>query len=198
MAVCVSFNGSNTAAREKPANRSTSAPAAAIDCTSTSVSMPYETPMMTCVTSAPRKLLVLSNSWGSLMCGAAASASVAASPAFTMVGIMRVLNGGATKSHAAARTSASAKAVIASGSNATFIASRLQEMRNHREEVVGEADPLRQHPVAGDDDHERDARELRDERQRLFLELGRRLQYANEQADCERDTEDRCGKLRRE
>ena len=35
------------------------------------------------------------------MCGAAASASAAATPAFTDIGIMRVLNGGDTNSHAA-------------------------------------------------------------------------------------------------
>ena len=43
---------------------------------------------------------VSSGSAGFAMCGAAASASAAATPAFTVVGIMRVLNGGDTNSHA--------------------------------------------------------------------------------------------------
>ena len=47
---------------------------------------------------------------------AAASASAAAMPTFTVVGIMRVLNGGETNSHADARTSASTNAVITTGS----------------------------------------------------------------------------------
>ena len=60
---------------------------------------------------------------GPAMCGAAASASDAAMPAFTETGIMRVLNGGDTKSHAAARTNASANAVSSTGSKANVMRS---------------------------------------------------------------------------
>ena len=58
---------------------------------------------------------------GLWMCGTAASASEAAMPAFTVVGIMRVLNGGDVNNHAVARTSARTNAVIAIGSIGTVI-----------------------------------------------------------------------------
>ena len=52
---------------------------------------------------------------GLVMWCAAASASEAATPAFTVVGIIRVLNGGAMNSHADACTSARTNAVTTTG-----------------------------------------------------------------------------------
>ena len=52
---------------------------------------------------------------GLVMWWAAASASAAATPAFTVTGIIRVLNGGEMNSHAAARTSARTNAVTTTG-----------------------------------------------------------------------------------
>jgi hypothetical protein len=63
---------------------------------------------------------------------------------------------------------------------------------------LGEADDLGEHPVAGDDDHQRHARQLRHERQRLLLDLRRRLDQADEQADRERHAEHGRRELRRE
>ena len=55
-----------------------------------------------------------------------------------------------------------------------------------------------EHPVAGEQDHERDAGELRHERQRLLLDLRRRLQQPDHETDRQRDAEDRRRELRRE
>ena len=57
--------------------------------------MPSVNPIIAWVTSAPRNVPVSTVGVRAVLtCGAAASASAAAMPAFTVVGIMRVLNGG--------------------------------------------------------------------------------------------------------
>src|SRR5689334_17928539 len=105
---------------------------------------------------------VSSDRFGSLRWGAIASARAAEMPAFTAVGIIRLLNGGAVKIHAVARTIARKNAVMTTGSNWMFTSAsglvsrrkqqrlRLQQLRDHVEQVVGEADDLAEHPVPCD------------------------------------------------
>src|SRR3954449_7639861 len=105
------------------------------------------------------------------ICGTAASASAAARPAFTVTGIARVLKGGAITMNTEARTSASMKAEMATASIGMVIvrAQLADQCRNHVEQVLGERDGLSQHPTASEHDDERDADELRHERERLLL-----------------------------
>src|SRR5690242_10411358 len=161
-----------------------SEPAVVIALTRMSVSIPSATPTKACVTSAPMNGAASSDRCGSEMCGATASASAAARPAFTGVGITRVLNGGDTNSHAVARTSARKNAVTTTGSK-RMVTSLLEQRRDHVEQAAGEADHLAEHPVSRDDEDERDARELRYERERLLLHLRRRLEQADRETDRE-------------
>ena len=77
--------------------------------------MPSVNPTIACTSSDARKGPVSVGIAGFVMWWAAASASAAATPAFTVLGIMFVLNGGATNSHADARTSARMNAVTRTG-----------------------------------------------------------------------------------
>src|SRR5581483_3445246 len=171
---------------------STSEPAACTAANSSIVTKPSPRPTRTCVSSAPMNPPVSSGTDALVTPGAAASASAAANPNFTRPGMPRVLNGGATNTHAVARTSPSTNAVTWTGSivNVT-VTSTADELGQLVEELDRERDELVQHPAPGDDEHDRDAGELRHERQRDLLHLRRRLDQRDEQTEAHRDEQDR-------
>src|SRR6478609_8415309 len=108
----------------------------------------------------------------------------------------RVLNGGVIRTKAAVRVTARRKAAaswlptascrplascrpVASRSPTASCgpvigASRLEQGRDQREQVVGEALERPQRPSAGEDEDERGREELGQERERGLLHLGRR------------------------
>src|SRR5690242_6672382 len=98
------------------------------------LSSPSAKPTNAWLMSAMMKPVVSSvTALGTAMCGAAHTASDAAMPTFTTVGIMRVLNGGDTNSQAEARTNASENATRIAGStvNVTNASRSLDQVRDH-------------------------------------------------------------------
>src|SRR5579864_6625365 len=141
--------------------------------------MPNVNPTSACTTSDVMNAPVSFGRTGLVMWCAAASARDAATPTFTVVGIMRVLNGGAMNNQADARTRARTNAVtttvligIVMGSpSSDRELSALQQLRNHVEQRVGERNGLSEHPVSGEQDHDGDTRQFGHERECLFLDL---------------------------
>src|SRR3954453_7475066 len=134
-----------------------------------------------------------------LMCGNTTTASAMASAPFTAAGMAAELNGGAMITNPLARTVASSSAArVAEGTWRSTAASALAEQpRQLVEQLVGEGDQLREHPVAGHQQRDRDRDHLRHEGQRLFLDLGRRLEQRDHETDQQRGQQDRSGHLRR-
>src|SRR4051794_32442517 len=113
-----------------------------------------------------------------LMCGNTTTASAMASAPLTAAGMPGELNGGARITNPLARTVASSSAArVAEGTWRSTAASALAEQpRQLVEQLVGEGDQLREHPVAGHQQRDRDRDHLRHEGHCLSLNLGRRLE----------------------
>src|SRR3954453_4723174 len=133
-----------------------------------------------------------------LMCGKTTRARAMASAPLTATGMPAVLKGGARITNPLARTVASSSAArVAEGTWRSTAASALAEQpRQLVEQLVGEGDQLREHPVAGHQQRDRDRDHLRHEGQRLFLDLGRRLEQRDHEADQQGRQQDRGGDLR--
>src|SRR3954471_16578097 len=132
-----------------------------------------------------------------LMCGNKTTASAMASAPLTAAGMPGELNGGARITNPLARPVASSSAAgVAEGTWRSTAASALAEQpRQLVEQLVGEGDQLREHPVAGHQQRDRDRDHLRHEGQRLFLDLRGRLEQRDHEPDQQRGEQDRGGDL---
>src|SRR5262245_31270421 len=170
---------------------------------------PSATPMMICwiVTITPPT----ENTVMSVGCGTSGATRYATAPASTRrmrAGMKSAPNAGATMKHAPMRTNGqnnwlihpsswACVTVIIGGLRRRRERSSVDEHRDAFEQLARVADEQPQHPGAGD--HERDRRgdELRDERQRHFIDLSCGLKGADHESGHERDEQQRRGQHQR-
>src|SRR3954447_14208277 len=141
--------------------------------------------MTTSVTAATaRNPAVGSGSVGAIWVDSSTDRARANAP-LTGAGIVRELNGGAisTKPVARAVPSRSAASVTAGTERSIAASGPVEQRRQLIEQALGEADQLGEHPVARDQQRDRDGDDLRDEGEGLLLDLGRRLEQRDEEAD---------------
>src|SRR3954451_9710112 len=172
-------------------------PASCTAVNSTWTMNPSAAPMIASVTAVTiRKPAVIDGSVPE-MCGKTTSDRARASAPLTALGMPLELNGGASAMNPVARTVASSSAAsVAEGTCRSTAASALAEQPRQRlEQLVGEGDQLREHPVAGHQQRDRDRDHLRHEGQRLFLDLGRRLEQRDHEPDQQGGEQDRGGDL---
>src|SRR3954465_8477916 len=112
------------------------------------------------------------------------TARASASAALTGDGMALLLNGGAKRTKPVPRAvpSSSAASVAEATCSCMPASDPAQQVRQHLEQLMGEADQLRQHPVPGDQQRDRDRDHLGHERERGFLDLGGRLEQRDEEA----------------
>src|SRR3954470_12399694 len=96
------------------------------------------------------------------------TASASASAPLTTIGMPLVLNGGANSTKPVPRAVASSSAASVADATCRCMAASdpAQQVRQHVEQRVREADELGEHPVAGDQQRHRYRDHLRHERQR--------------------------------
>ena len=150
---------------EKPANRSTNWPAAWSTLKSSSVNMPSVNPTMAWTTSDVRNTPGVVGSAGFVMWLRRPGRATAATPALIVFGIIRVLKA-ADERPRRARTERQDERghhhgvdrnrhVVTHPEVVTACSSVRDQLRNHVEQRVGERDRLAEHPVAGEQDDER-------------------------------------------
>src|SRR3954470_11079087 len=152
---------------------------------STWTTKPSAAPMTTSVTAATaRNPAVGSGSDGAIWVGSNTDRARANVP-FPGAGTVRELNGGAnsTKPVARAVPSRSAASVTAGTERSIAASGPVEQRRQLIEQALGEADQLGEHPVARDQQRDRDGDDLRDEGEGLLLDLGRCLEQRDEEAD---------------
>src|SRR4051794_12514571 len=199
--VWVSISGSSAMEELKPPTMSTRSPAACTAPMATSTKNPSASPVTSCT--SRRSTRSHDASGGADACTAEVSgrASASASATRACIGTARVLKGGVTRTEAAVRATASTKAASSCSPTASCSpvtpASRVDQRRDEREEVVGEPLERAQRPGARQYEHERGHEQLRQERQGRLLHLRRGLHDRQRQPDHERRHEHRPGDLRR-
>src|SRR4051795_10672414 len=133
---------------------------------STWTTKPSAAPMTASVTAVTiRKPAVIAGSVPE-MCGKTTSERARARAPLTAFGMLLLLNGGASAMKPVARTVASSSAArVAEGTCRSTAASALAEQPRQRpEQLVGEGDQLREHPVAGHQQRDGHRDHLRHER----------------------------------
>src|SRR3978361_1073709 len=146
---------------------------------------PRATPMSASVIAVTIRNPAVIGGRSPLMCGKTTTASANASAPLTATGMADELNGGAMITNPLARTMPSSRAArVAEGTWRSTAASALAEQPGqHLEQLMRERDQLREHPVARHQQRDADGDHLRDEGQRLFLDLGRRLEQRDHEPD---------------
>src|SRR5215213_7922180 len=154
--------------------------------------------MITSVTAATtRNPAVGSGSEGAIRVESS-TASARANAPLTGAGMVRELNGGASSTKPVARAvpSRSAASVTAGTERSIAASGPVEQRRQLVEQALGEADQLGEHPVAGDQQRDRDGDDLRDEREGLLLDLRGRLEQRDQEAHEERGQQQGGGDLR--
>src|SRR3954451_21751890 len=190
-------SGSYAGCSENPPVTSMMSPAICTAVNSTWTMKPRAAPIRASVSAVTiRKPAVIAGR-SPLMCGKTTTARAMANAPLTAAGMPAELNGGARMTNPLARTVAtSSAAMVTEGTWRSTPASALAEQpRQHVEQLVGEGDELREHPVAGHQQRDRARDHLRHEGQRLFLDLGRRLEQRDHEADQQGGQQDRGGDL---
>src|SRR3954468_3642205 len=195
MVVC---SGSYAVESEKPPKRSSSAPAASTAANSIRVAKPSAAPISTCSSTAPITETVSRAGGCCRTTGNTASPNPTLTTTFTACGTPPVAIGGATTDQARIRVLASRSATRDTASKETCTAPSAQQLRDRVVQVLGEADQGRHHPVAADQQREPDRDGLRHERERELLDLRRRLEQRDGEADDQRGHEHRRGQLGRD
>src|SRR3954468_81872 len=178
-------SGSYAGCSEKPPVTSIRSPAICTAVKNTWTTKPRAAPMTTSVTAVTRRYPAVG--WGNPAAILVESSTdrASANAALTGPGIDLELNGGASSTKPVARAvpSSSAASVVAGTERSMTASGPAEQVRKLVEQALGEGDQLGEHPVARDEQRDRHGDHLGHEGQRRFLDLGRRLEQRDQEAD---------------
>src|SRR4051794_8954632 len=180
-------SGSKAGCSEKPPVTSIRSPAICTAVNSTWTTKPRAAPMTTSVTAVTTRKPAVGSGRPEAIWVDSSTDSARAKAALTGPGMDLELNGGASSTNPVARAvpSSSAASVVAGTERSMAASGPVEQRRQLVEQALGEADQLGQHPVARDQQRDRDRDHLRHEGQRRLLDLGRRLEQRDQEPDQE-------------